>query len=365
MYPVKFYPIPVLRVWGGHELKGVFEDKCQMEIPKEPVGEYWVLSGHPNGTSVVSNGWLKGQTLVDLTDQYPNEFLGESLQPRFPLLIKFLEASDDLSVQVHPTDEYAQVNENDFGKTEAWYVLAAPEEGKVVYGHRFENSTQLFDAARDGNIQDYLDYQTICNGDTVFVPARTLHALLAGTQVIEVQQTSDVTYRVYDWDRPGSDGKPRELHLDKAADALFHAASPDRDGASSGASSTVPVTVSLERTPELTGSDGCPLQVELLASCAYFSLFKGVVPAGQTARLVRTNAKSPDIVIGAGGSLTLTYQAVTSHLPEETESASSSVPSRESLSVDFGETVLIPTSLPEVELASMTKTEATFLLLRY
>ncbi|GEO24267.1 mannose-6-phosphate isomerase, class I [Alicyclobacillus acidoterrestris] len=215
MYPVKFAPVPMQRIWGGHGLKSMFGVKTD-----EPIGEYWVVSGHPNGMSVVSEGPLAGKSLNELTDLYPNAYLGKSPQPRFPLLIKFLEAEDDLSVQIHPDDTYAQAFEGDFGKTEAWYVLDAKPDGKVNYGHTFPNRETYEQAVREGRVKDYLSYRSVKKGDLVFVPARTLHALLAGTKVLEIQQTSDVTYRVYDWDRVDEHGVGRELHVNKAADVL-------------------------------------------------------------------------------------------------------------------------------------------------
>lgn len=218
MYPVKFKAIPVERIWGGHRLKKEFGVDSE-----QPIGEYWLISGYPDALSVVQNGPLKGKSLLQLTEEYPEEFLGHSPQPRFPLLIKLLEAEQDLSVQVHPDDEYAQAHEHDYGKTEAWYVVDCTPGGKVNYGHRFTSREEYLKAVQDKKVKDYLEYLRIHKGDVVFVPARTLHALLAGIIVLEVQQTSDVTYRVYDWDRVDARGKGRELHVEKAADALTYA----------------------------------------------------------------------------------------------------------------------------------------------
>lgn len=215
-YPVKFKAIPVERIWGGNRLKSWFQAD-----EDGPIGEYWVLSGHPYGISVVENGLLMGMSLLQLVEQFPEEYLGDSPQPRFPLLIKFLEANQDLSVQVHPDDAYAHVTEGDFGKTEAWYVLDCPREGAVIRGHRFRSPAEFEQAVNTGSLVQGLSYHPISPGDFINIPAKTLHALLSGTLVVEVQQTSDITYRVYDWNRidPKS-GKPRQLHLNKAIAVL-------------------------------------------------------------------------------------------------------------------------------------------------
>ncbi len=215
MIPVKFKPIPVPRIWGGHKLKPQFHTETEQAI-----GEYWVLSGHPNGTSIVSDGPYCGRSLNDLLTAYPEAFLGISPQPRFPLLIKYLEASRNLSVQVHPDDHYAKAHEEDFGKTEAWYILDTSHHNQVCLGHDFTSRTEFETAIARGELSSHLKFQNIARGDTVFVPAGMLHALLSGTTVIEVQQTSDVTYRVYDWNRLDNHGKPRALHLSSATEVL-------------------------------------------------------------------------------------------------------------------------------------------------
>lgn len=216
-YPVKFLPVIKQRIWGGEKLKPWFN------IKKDGiVGEYWVLSCHPSGISIVENGPLAGKTLIELTKELPEAYLGCLPQKRFPLLIKFLEAKNDLSVQIHPNDEYASKVENDFGKTEAWYILDAKKNSKIVYGHSFKNKREYKQAIKDKKVRNFLKYKDIKKDQVVYVPSCTLHALLAGTVVIEIQQTSDVTYRVYDWDRVNEKGKARELHIDKAADVMFY-----------------------------------------------------------------------------------------------------------------------------------------------
>jgi mannose-6-phosphate isomerase len=275
VYPVKFKPVPMKRIWGGNELKQMFHVQTD-----EPVGEYWVVSGHPNGMSIVSDGPLEGMSLNELTDMYPNAYLGTSPQPRFPLLIKFLEAEDDLSVQIHPDDTYAQAHEGDFGKTEAWYILDAQKDGKVVYGHVFPDRDSYKQVVRNGRVKDYLSYRQISKGDLVFVPAGTLHALLGGTKVLEIQQTSDVTYRVYDWDRVDENGKGRDLHEDKAADVL--------DLGSQRAS----VKRSTIRNDEIC-------QHERLVECPYFTI-ESIVAKGSCV-FHHGQDGNPDILIAVEG----------------------------------------------------------------
>ncbi|GMA49996.1 mannose-6-phosphate isomerase [Alicyclobacillus contaminans] len=303
-YPLQFRAIPQERIWGGHALKSWFG----VEQLEAPIGEYWVLSGHPHATSVVTNGPLAGRTLTDVVDAYPSEYLGNSPQPRFPLLIKFLEAADDLSVQVHPDDAYAKQHEGDYGKTEAWYVLGCKPDGKVVYGHRFADKQSYQRAVAEGTVKDYLDYQSIQPGQVVFVPAQTLHALLAGTSVIEVQQTSDVTYRVYDWDRVDKHGRGRELHVDKAGDVLAYTATAEP-------SAPAPTL--------LSDADG--IRRERLVTCDYFTLEKWVLQPGAH-RIERGPAASPDVLIGVGGAGQLTWDGG-------------------ELSLQRTTTVLVPTSL--------------------
>lgn len=248
MYPVKFEAVPMERIWGGNALKPMFRVNSD-----KPIGEYWVVSGHPNGESKVTEGPLSGMTLNELTKRYPSAYLGQSPQPRFPLLVKFLEAEADLSVQIHPDDAYARANEDDFGKTEAWVVLDAKADGKVNYGHTFGSRAEYETAVKDGRVRDYLSYRPVKQGDLVFVPARTLHALLAGTKVLEIQQTSDVTYRVYDWDRLDANLKPRQLHVEKAADVLEYGTEPP-----------LVHPVVLQKAPGLT--------ITRLVECNYFTI---------------------------------------------------------------------------------------------
>ncbi|MDQ0338672.1 mannose-6-phosphate isomerase [Caldalkalibacillus uzonensis] len=280
IYPVKFKPIPQERIWGGHQLKEWFGVK-----DKHPIGEYWVLSGHPHGLSVVSDGPLVGKTLQELIDMAPEAYLGQSPQPRFPLLIKFLEATSDLSVQIHPDDTYAQRVEGDYGKTEAWYILHTKPDGKVIYGHTFPDREAYFQAIREQQVHKYLNYKPIKKGDVVFVPSRTLHALLGGTIVLEIQQTSDITYRVYDWDRVDEQGRGRTLHVDKAADVMQYGQDVHRE---SGQVEIKTVFVDERITHHR------------LVSCSYFTMEKIELTAGEYT-LTTGKTSNPDILIVVDG----------------------------------------------------------------
>lgn len=348
-YPVKFYAIPMERVWGGQSLKPLFQPRCASSIPEGPVGEYWVLSGHPNGTSIVSNGPYQGRSLVELTASFPKDYLGNSMQSRFPLLIKFLEAEDDLSVQVHPSDKMAQEVEGDYGKTEAWYVLECNDDGRVVYGHNFSSRDELQDAFSSGTISNYLCYRDIHPKDTVFVPSQTLHALLAGTKVIEVQQTSDVTYRVYDWDRASQDGTKRALHLDKAAQVLFGSTDSDDSNSahhrtyvdrSNDAAESLHSEIKRQRRMAIDGG-----KLRTLVECAYFDLYELTVDAHGSAALDRQGADTPDIVIGVEGTGKLRWA------------------DGEELLLEPGDTCLIPTSLREVHIEADPEADAALTLL--
>ncbi len=279
-YPVRFSPIAKERPWGGHGLKAWFQVTAA-----QPIGEYWVVSGHPDAPSVVANGPLAGRTLTDLTRDHPDAYLGQSPQPRFPLLIKFIEAADDLSVQVHPDDRYALENEGDYGKTEAWYILDHQPQAHVILGHLFSDKEQYLRAVAENRVCDYLRRRRIARDEVVYIPSRTLHALTAGTTLIEIQQTSDVTYRVYDWDRVDEHGNRRELHIEKAADVIQF-----------GQEASEPNGTADRRL--LCESDRH--RHEHLLTCPYFSLEKLELESGMwESGLGRSG--NPDVLIVADG----------------------------------------------------------------
>ncbi|MFV9510112.1 mannose-6-phosphate isomerase, class I [Tepidibacillus sp. LV47] len=214
--PIFLQPVFKERIWGGTKLKTMFG----YDIPSSKTGECWAISAHPNGQSIVKNGAFQGMILGDLYQAH-RELFGYLKDEKFPLLIKILDANDDLSVQVHPNDQYANVHENgEFGKTECWYVIDCPQDAKLIYGHHAKNKQELIEMIERKEWNKFLRKIPIHSGDFIYVPSGTVHALTKGTVVIEIQQSSDTTYRIYDYDRRDDKGRLRELHLDKAIDVI-------------------------------------------------------------------------------------------------------------------------------------------------
>jgi len=220
MYPIIFTPDYKERVWGGHKLKTVLGK----EIPFEHTGESWEIACHENGQSVVKNGKYKGLTMEQLLEKHGENIIGRHFEKgdKFPLLIKFIDAKDKLSVQVHPEDDYAFTNENgELGKSEAWYILQANEGSKLVAGVKDGVTKELFEEKLKNNqLEEVLNEVEVKAGDVLDIPAGLLHAIGDGILLAEIQQNSDTTYRVYDWGRVGLDGKPRELHIEKSLDVI-------------------------------------------------------------------------------------------------------------------------------------------------
>jgi len=220
-YPLQFEPILKERIWGGEKLKTILNKPITSKI----TGESWELSTVEGDVSVVSNGELKGKSLMDLIDEKPNEILGTEVYKRFgkqfPLLFKYLDAREDLSIQVHPNDKLAKERHNSFGKTEMWYVTQADPNSRIIVGFK-ENSSkeEYLKHLNDKTLVSILDTVTAKPGDVFFLETGTVHAIGAGLVVAEIQQTSDITYRLYDFDRKDAQGNTRELHVDLALDAI-------------------------------------------------------------------------------------------------------------------------------------------------
>ncbi len=223
IYPLTFTPILRDYIWGGRRLQTLYGRR----LPPGNTAESWEISGHPTASTPADNGFWAGRPLPEIQEELGPALVGErgawALQRhKFPLLVKLLDAQQDLSVQVHPDDVYAQKHENgELGKTEMWYVLHSEPRSEIILGLRPGTTREQFAAAvKDGRVDGVLHHLPVAAGQAVGVPAGTVHALLAGLVVTEIQQNSDATYRVYDWGRVGPDGQPRSLHVEKALDVI-------------------------------------------------------------------------------------------------------------------------------------------------
>jgi len=225
VYPIRFNPIFKEKIWGGNKLK----DVLSKDTNKQDVGESWEISDVNGNVSEVSNGVYKGTNLKDLIANHEASFLGvdnfEHFGYDFPLLIKFLDAKTDLSVQVHPDNKMAQTYHNSFGKTEMWYIMDSNQDANIVLGLKDENTnTEILNHITVENVETLFNREPVNKGDSFFIPAGKIHAIGAGVLAAEIQQTSDITYRVYDWDRKDDQGQKRELHtkLAEKATKKFH-----------------------------------------------------------------------------------------------------------------------------------------------
>lgn len=221
LYPLKFKPILKSVIWGGAEIT-----KFKHISPaQDGIGESWEISDVEGNISVVENGTLKGKNLQELIGLYEEELIGKhnlaQFGHKFPLLIKFIDARDNLSIQVHPDDQLAKSRHNSFGKTEMWYVVDAAPAAFLYSGFAKQlNPEGYIDSIEDNTFTDYLQKHNVKAGDAFFIPAGRVHAIGAGTFIAEIQQTSNITYRIYDYNRRDTNGNPRELHTELAKDAI-------------------------------------------------------------------------------------------------------------------------------------------------
>ena len=221
LYPLKFQPILKDKIWGGQKLQQLLHKPTT----SKNAGESWEISDVEGDTSIVANGALQGSSLKHLLETHTSDLLGEKnfrqFGTKFPLLIKFIDAKDDLSVQLHPNDQLAKARHNSFGKTEMWYVVQADPESNLIVGFNQKMSQELYlKYLEDKTLQSILNFDAVQAGDTYFIEVGRIHAIGAGVLLAEIQQTSDITYRVYDWDRVDSEGNERELHNDIALEAF-------------------------------------------------------------------------------------------------------------------------------------------------
>jgi mannose-6-phosphate isomerase len=221
LYPLKFKPILKERIWGGEKIKSILgkQGKCTS------CGESWELSAVQGNISIVENGFLKNNNLQEIIEIYMGDLVGDKIYdrfgPEFPLLIKFIDANDDLSIQVHPDDALARQRHQSFGKTEMWYVMDSLPGATLISGFNQQiNKEDYLNHLKNKSLRQILNSVPVTRGDVCFIPAGRVHAIGSGILLAEIQQTSDITYRIYDWDRIDVSGKSRELHTELAVDAI-------------------------------------------------------------------------------------------------------------------------------------------------
>ncbi len=222
LYPIKFKPIYLDKIWGGNRIKTVL-NKDFGQLPN--CGESWEISGVEGNVSIVDNGFLAGNSLQELVEIYMGDLVGDEIYKKFgdefPLLIKFIDAQQDLSIQVHPNDELSKKRHNAYGKTEMWYIIDADENALINSGFNGEVTKEKYlKHAENGTLTELLHYDKVKPGDVFFIPAGRVHAIGKGILVAEIQQTSDVTYRIFDYNRKDDKGNLRELHTELAIDAI-------------------------------------------------------------------------------------------------------------------------------------------------
>jgi mannose-6-phosphate isomerase len=221
LYPFTFEPIFKDRIWGGTRLK----DYLHKSISSNKTGESWEISTVPNAVSIISNGIYQGKNLNELIEQFPEAILGKEVVKRFgtqfPLLFKYLDANQDLSIQLHPNDALAKKRHNSFGKTEMWYVMQADAGARLIIGFKEDTNRETYiKQLHENKLLPLLNEIPVQKGDVFLLETGTIHAIGAGILIAEIQQTSDITYRLYDWDRVDEQGNKRELHTELALDAI-------------------------------------------------------------------------------------------------------------------------------------------------
>lgn len=222
LYPLKFLPLFKDKIWGGSKIKDIIGIDY---TPLERCGELWVLSSIEGEETIVENGFLAESTLSEVIDMYMDELMGEKnyneFGENFPLLFKIIDAKDKLSVQVHPDNKLAQQKGMDNGKTEMWYIMQADQGAEIISGFNKDmNKVETINRLRENTISEVLNVDKTEKGDLFFIPAGRIHAIGSGVMLAEIQQSSDATYRVYDWDRKDEEGNSRKLHIQEALEAL-------------------------------------------------------------------------------------------------------------------------------------------------
>ncbi|SDH05745.1 type I phosphomannose isomerase catalytic subunit [Psychroflexus sediminis] len=228
LYPLKFNSILKEKIWGGHKL----HFKSNTDIPGKKIGESWEVSGIKHETSIVENGKLQGKNLQELLAEFKEDLVGKSVFQRFknefPILIKFIEARENLSVQVHPDDQLAKKRHKSFGKTEMWYVVENEDDARIIIDFKTSITIDAYEELLNQDaLESALNTVKVKEGDSFFIKPGLVHAIGAGVLLAEIQQTSDITYRLYDWNRTDIDGNSRELHTDLALEAIDFSGNSD------------------------------------------------------------------------------------------------------------------------------------------
>jgi len=315
--PIKFIPILKEKIWGGTKLIDVLHK--EPSIKSTSIGESWEISTVDNSISVVAEGEYQGKTLIDLIKLFPTALLGKKVAKQFkdgfPLLIKYIDAKQDLSVQLHPDDTLAKKRHNSFGKTEMWYIMQADEDARIIVGFKEQvNRKQYQKVLKEGKITQILNSEKVKKGDVYFIPTGRVHAIGAGVMLAEIQQTSDITYRIYDWNRIDKNGKSRDLHTNEAIDALDFKVHD------------------LYKTPYSVKDNET---VEIVA-CPFF--ITKIISVKDTIKKDFSNRDSFTIFMCVSGNVTLKYE-------------------NQKMPLQYGETVLIPNCLNLLEIIPENKAE--------
>ncbi|EHQ28389.1 type I phosphomannose isomerase catalytic subunit [Mucilaginibacter paludis] len=318
LYPLKFKTIYKDKIWGGNKIK-TYLGKDFSPLPN--CGETWEISGVKSDVSVVESGSLAGQSLADILEEYKDELVGKKVYDRFgnifPLLVKFIDANDWLSIQVHPDDTLAKERHNSFGKTEMWYIIEADPGSTLITGFNQQVDEKIYlDKLNSGHLTDILNKEEANAGDVFFLPAGRVHTIGKGLLLAEVQQTSDITYRIYDFDRVDDKGNKRELHTEEALAAIDYKQYPD---------------YKTQYTPQIN-------EDVALVSCPYFTTNVMEFTEGTTKDY--SDLDSFVIYICVAGAYSLVYQ-------------------NETYEVKMGECILLPNTVNQVEI----KTESGFKIL--
>lgn len=312
---LKFEPILKEKIWGGEKLINLLSKKST----KKDIGESWEISDVKGDTSIVANGKLKGINLKQLIANFKGDLVGdkiyEAFGENFPLLIKFIDAKEALSIQLHPNDALAKERHNSFGKTEMWYVMQADEKANLIVGFKKKVTKEEYLQHLENNtLLDILNVDAISEGDVYFIPTGRVHAIGAGVLLAEIQQTSDITYRIYDWERPNPDGTFRDLHTNEAIDAIDYKAQDSYKTAYSKINNTSSEIV----------------------SCPYFTT--NVLPVKNTVSIDHTGKDSFVIYMCVKGAVTFNHKG-----------------NKEVL--NFGETLLVPACVDEFSIHSNEPSE--------